>query len=45
MPASALSSEAATTVLLTANGRYADMWAMQQQASGTNFDEIGVVQR
>ncbi|MDH6186318.1 ABC transporter ATP-binding protein/permease [Polaromonas sp. CG_23.6] len=30
------------TALLTANGRYADMWAMQQQASERILDEIGV---
>ncbi len=28
--------------LLAANGRYADMWAMQQQASERVMDEIGV---
>ena len=28
--------------LLAANGRYADMWAMQQQASDKILDEIGV---
>ncbi|MBH2020452.1 MAG: ABC transporter ATP-binding protein/permease [Burkholderiales bacterium] len=28
--------------LLAANGRYADMWAMQQQASEQILDEIGV---
>jgi ABC-type transport system involved in Fe-S cluster assembly fused permease/ATPase subunit len=28
--------------LLAANGRYADMWAMQQQASERILDEIGV---
>ena len=28
--------------LLDANGRYADMWAMQQQASDRVMDEIGV---
>ena len=28
--------------LLAANGRYADMWAMQQQASERVLDEIGV---
>jgi ATP-binding cassette subfamily B protein len=28
--------------LLAANGRYADMWAMQQQASEKILDEIGV---
>ncbi len=28
--------------LLAANGRYADMWAMQQQASDRILDEIGV---
>ncbi|WP_198026787.1 ABCB family ABC transporter ATP-binding protein/permease [Polaromonas glacialis] len=28
--------------LLAANGRYADMWAMQQQASDNILDEIGV---
>ncbi|NDP63290.1 MAG: ABC transporter ATP-binding protein/permease [Polaromonas sp.] len=28
--------------LLAANGRYADMWAMQQQASERIMDEIGV---
>ena len=28
--------------LLAANGRYADMWAMQQQASDRVMDEIGV---
>ncbi|MDB5742823.1 MAG: transporter related protein [Polaromonas sp.] len=28
--------------LLAANGRYADMWAMQQQASDAILDEIGV---
>ena len=30
------------TELLAANGRYADMWAMQQQASDRILDEIGV---
>ena len=30
------------TALLAANGRYADMWAMQQQASERILDEIGV---
>ena len=30
------------TALLMANGRYADMWAMQQQASERILDEIGV---
>lgn len=30
------------TELLAANGRYADMWAMQQQASERILDEIGV---
>ena len=29
-------------VLLAASGRYADMWAMQQQASERIMDEIGV---
>ena len=28
--------------LLAANGRYADMWAMQQQASDRILDEVGV---
>ena len=28
--------------LLAANGRYADMWAMQQQASDRILDETGV---
>ena len=30
------------TALLAANGRYADMWAMQQQASDRILDETGV---
>ncbi|MDB5844331.1 MAG: transporter related protein [Polaromonas sp.] len=42
MDAGRIAERGSHAALLAANGRYADMWAMQQQASEKILDEIGV---